>query len=77
MTTFTNVLIIGAGFSGICAAIELQKHGVQDFKIVEKSCSLGGTWRDNRYPGSGCDVPAILYQFSFELNPDWSKKWVG
>jgi cation diffusion facilitator CzcD-associated flavoprotein CzcO len=70
-----DVAIIGAGFSGLCMAIALKKAGTQTFRIYEKADDLGGTWRDNRYPGCACDVPSHLYSFSFEQNPDWSRSY--
>lgn len=72
-TTQLDVLIIGSGFSGIGTAINLQKQGVTNFKIVDKGKDFGGTWRDNFYPGAACDVPSHLYSFSFEQNPNWSR----
>lgn len=74
-STELKVAIIGSGFAGICMAIKLREAGIEDFEIFEKSDSLGGTWRDNTYPGSGCDVPSFLYQFSFEVKTDWSRKF--
>ena len=65
-----RALIIGSGFSGLGMAIALQKRGV-DFVILEKADDVGGTWRDNSYPGAACDVPSHLYSFSFEPNPAW------
>jgi len=65
--------IIGAGMSGILTAIRLQEAGLDDFTIYEKAGRLGGTWRDNRYPGLSCDVPSHLYSYSFALNPEWSR----
>ncbi|MCA9334537.1 NAD(P)/FAD-dependent oxidoreductase [Candidatus Saccharibacteria bacterium] len=70
-----QVLIIGSGFSGIGMGIKLQKAGIKDFVILEKAHEFGGTWRDNVYPGIACDVPAHLYSFSFEPNPNWSRMW--
>jgi len=66
----TRALIIGTGFSGLGMGIELQRRGV-DFLILEKADDVGGTWRDNTYPGAACDVPSHLYSFSFEPKPDW------
>ncbi len=66
----TRALIIGTGFSGLGMAIALQKQGV-DFLILEKAGDVGGTWRDNTYPGAACDVPSHLYSFSFAPKPDW------
>ncbi|MGB3895606.1 MAG: NAD(P)/FAD-dependent oxidoreductase [Mycolicibacter sinensis] len=68
----TRALIIGTGFSGLGMAIALQKQGV-DFLILEKAGDIGGTWRDNTYPGCACDVPSHLYSFSFEPKATWSK----
>lgn len=69
-----QVAIIGAGISGICMAIKLQEKGIP-FTIFEKNKDIGGTWLENTYPGSGCDVPSFLYSFSFAPKPDWSRKW--
>jgi len=68
-----GIVIIGAGFGGIGMGIALKKAGFHDFVILEKGDDLGGTWRDNQYPGCACDVPSPLYSYSFELNPDWSR----
>ncbi|WP_342244492.1 flavin-containing monooxygenase [Pseudomonas sp. OTU5201] len=70
-----HVLIIGAGFGGLGLAIQLQKADIQDFLILEKASEVGGTWRDNSYPGAACDVPSHLYSFSFEPKTDWSRKY--
>jgi len=66
----TRAVIIGTGFSGLGMAIKLQQQGV-DFVILEKADDIGGTWRDNSYPGCACDIPSHLYSFSFEPKPDW------
>ena len=66
----TRALIIGTGFSGLGMGIRLQQQGV-DFVILEKADDVGGTWRDNSYPGCACDIPSHLYSFSFEPKPDW------
>lgn len=68
-----GIAIIGSGFAGIGMAIRLKQSGFHDFVILEKSADLGGTWRDNTYPGCACDVPSPLYSFSYELNPSWSR----
>jgi cation diffusion facilitator CzcD-associated flavoprotein CzcO len=65
-------LIVGAGFGGLCAAIKLDEDGERDFVVIEKGSDVGGTWRDNTYPGAACDVPSQLYSYSFAPNPDWS-----
>lgn len=70
-----GVAILGAGAAGLCTAIKLREAGIEDFTIFEKAASVGGTWRDNTYPGSGCDVPSMLYSYSFEPKPDWSRKF--
>ncbi|MCW2902144.1 MAG: FAD-dependent pyridine nucleotide-disulfide oxidoreductase [Streptosporangiaceae bacterium] len=67
------IVIIGSGFAGLGMAIQLKKAGFHDFVILEKNDDLGGTWRDNSYPGCACDVPSHMYSFSFELNPGWSR----
>lgn len=68
-----DVLVMGAGFSGIGVAINLKNRGVENFKIIDLGDNFGGTWRDNKYPGAACDVPSHLYSFSFEQNPNWSR----
>jgi cation diffusion facilitator CzcD-associated flavoprotein CzcO len=68
-----EVIIIGAGFGGIAAAIELRRHGIRSVRILEKASDLGGTWLYNSYPGSACDVPSHLYSFSFAQRKDWSR----
>jgi cation diffusion facilitator CzcD-associated flavoprotein CzcO len=68
-----QVVIIGSGFSGIAMAIALKRDGLDDFVILERAEDLGGTWRDNTYPGCACDVPSILYSLSEDQNPRWSR----
>lgn len=68
-----DVLVIGAGFSGVCAGIKLLEEGITHFRIYEKSDGIGGTWHDNTYPGAACDVPSHMYCYSFEPNPNWSR----
>ena len=70
-----KVAILGAGFSGMGIAIALRKAGYRDVAIYEKADDFGGTWRENTYPGVACDVPSHLYSFSFEPNPEWSKRF--
>lgn len=70
-----TALIIGAGFSGITAAIKLREAGVDGFVIAEKTDGISGTWYDNIYPGAACDVPSHLYSFSFAPNPNWSRRF--
>jgi cation diffusion facilitator CzcD-associated flavoprotein CzcO len=71
-----RIAIIGSGFSGLCLGIQLRKAGIESFTIYEKAEHLGGTWRDNTYPGAACDSPAFAYCFSFEQKTDWTRKWV-
>jgi cation diffusion facilitator CzcD-associated flavoprotein CzcO len=72
-----DVLILGAGMSGLCMAAQLRRAGNHDFVVVEQSPGLGGTWWDNRYPGAHVDVPAPLYAFSFAPNPRWSRRFAA
>ncbi len=72
-----DVLIIGAGFSGLCMGIQLREAGMDSFLIIEKSDDIGGTWYDNRYPGCACDIPSHLYSFSFDPSPEWSRMYPG
>lgn len=75
MTDPLSVVIIGSGFGGIGMAIRLRQAGVHDFAVLEKADEIGGTWRDNTYPGAACDVPSHLYSFSFEPKKDWSRRF--
>ncbi|MDT7712741.1 MAG: hypothetical protein QOG46_1430 [Pseudonocardiales bacterium] len=75
--THHHVIIIGTGFAGLGMGIRLHQHGMTDFVLLERAAEVGGTWRDNRYPGCACDVPSQLYSFSFELNPTWSRSFSG
>jgi cation diffusion facilitator CzcD-associated flavoprotein CzcO len=68
-----RIAIVGSGFSGLGAAIRLKQNGIEDFVVLERAEELGGTWRDNTYPGCACDVPSHLYSFSFAPNPEWSR----
>src|SRR5580704_9356055 len=68
-----DILIIGTGFSGLGMGIRLKQAGFHDFSILEQAAGVGGTWRDNHYPGAACDVPSHLYSFSFEPWPEWSR----
>lgn len=72
-----RVAVLGAGMSGICMGMSLKRRGIDDFVILEKAADVGGTWRENSYPGVACDVPSHVYSFSFELNPDWSHSYSG
>jgi cation diffusion facilitator CzcD-associated flavoprotein CzcO len=68
-----DVAIIGTGFAGLAMAIQMKEAGMHDFVMLEKADDVGGTWRDNHYPGCACDVPSHLYSFSFAQNPNWSR----
>lgn len=68
-----EIAILGAGFAGIGLAIRLRQQGIEDFVVLERAADVGGTWRDNTYPGCQCDIPSHLYSFSFAPNPDWSR----
>jgi cation diffusion facilitator CzcD-associated flavoprotein CzcO len=70
-----RVAIVGSGFSGLGMAVKLKQAGIDDFVILERAGDLGGTWRDNTYPGCQCDVESNLYSFSFALNPAWSRSY--
>ncbi|VEG52121.1 FAD dependent oxidoreductase [Mycolicibacterium aurum] len=73
--TIHDVLIVGAGFTGLGTAVKLRQAGVDDIVIVERADHVGGTWRDNTYPGVACDIPSLLYSFSFVKNPSWSRAY--
>ena len=72
-----EVIIIGAGISGIGVAIQLRADGIDDILILERSEDVGGTWRDNRYPGIAVDITSFTYSFSFEQNANWSRVFAG
>jgi len=71
-----QAVVVGAGFSGIAAGVALKRAGLS-FVILEKNDGVGGTWRDNTYPGAACDIPSHLYSFSFAPNPTWSRAYGG
>ena len=73
--TERRIAIVGAGFGGICLAIQLKKAGLDNFTLYEKADQIGGTWRENVYPGAACDSPSFAYCYSFEQKTDWSRKW--
>lgn len=70
-----HVAIVGAGFSGLGLAIRLRQRRFDDFVVFERGDDVGGTWRDNTYPGAACDVPSVLYSYSFAPNPDWTRSF--
>ena len=73
LTDSPHVTIIGSGVGGMCMAMQLMRHGSNNFTILEKADDIGGTWRDNEYPGCACDVPSHFYSYSFETRGDWSR----
>lgn len=75
MTPDVEVLIVGAGISGIGAGIELLRHGNSSFALLEAASELGGTWRDNTYPGIAVDIPAVSYCYPFETDYAWSRQF--
>ena len=75
--THYHVIVVGTGFAGLGMAIRLRQEGMTDFVVLERAGDVGGTWRDNSYPGCTCDVPSHLYSFSFALNPSWSRSFSG
>lgn len=70
-----HIAIVGSGFSGLGAAVRLDKASYRDFVVLERGDDVGGTWRDNTYPGAACDVPSHLYSYSFAINPDWTRSF--
>jgi cation diffusion facilitator CzcD-associated flavoprotein CzcO len=75
LPSHVRVAVIGAGFGGLGMAVRLRKQGITDFVVLEKGAGVGGTWRDNTYPGCACDVPSQVYSFSFAPNPGWSHSY--
>jgi cation diffusion facilitator CzcD-associated flavoprotein CzcO len=73
--THVHALVVGAGFGGLCTAIKLHDADERDFLVLERASDVGGTWRDNTYPGAACDVPSQLYSFSFAPNPRWTRSF--
>jgi cation diffusion facilitator CzcD-associated flavoprotein CzcO len=71
----TRIAVVGAGFSGLCMAIRLKQAGIEDFVVLERADEVGGTWRDNTYPGCQCDIPSALYSLSFAPNPNWTRAY--
>lgn len=72
-----RVAVVGSGFGGLGAAVRLRRQGITDFVVLERADSVGGTWRDNSYPGCACDVPSHLYSFSFAPHPQWPRNFSG
>jgi cation diffusion facilitator CzcD-associated flavoprotein CzcO len=75
--THTEIVIVGGGFAGLGMAMALREAGFEDFLVLERADDLGGTWRDNTYPGCACDIPSVLYSWSDEPNPRWSRAFAG
>jgi cation diffusion facilitator CzcD-associated flavoprotein CzcO len=75
MSDHVKIAIVGTGFAGLGTAIRLKQAGIDDFVLLERAEEVGGTWRDNTYPGCQCDVPSHLYSFSFAPNPGWSRTY--
>ncbi len=75
LVSHRRVLVVGAGFSGIAMGARLRQQGIESFLILDKADDVGGTWRDNRYPGCACDVPSRLYSLSFAPKTDWSRDY--
>lgn len=75
MSREPSVIIIGAGFAGLGMALELRRHGIENFTVLEKAADLGGVWRENTYPNAACDVPSPLYSWSFEPKSDWPRRF--
>ena len=70
-----RVVIIGAGFAGLCMAVHLRKQGIENFVVLERADEIGGVWRENVYPGAACDIPAVLYSYSFEQDYLWTEAY--
>ena len=75
LPSHTRIAVVGSGFGGLGAAARLRENGITDFVVLERAASVGGTWRDNTYPGCACDVPSHLYSFSFAPNPLWTRSF--
>ncbi|WP_127480624.1 flavin-containing monooxygenase [Nocardioides pantholopis] len=73
--TGPRVVVVGAGFGGLGVARTLLRRGIRDVTVLERADDIGGVWRDNTYPGAACDVPSVLYSWSWALNPDWGRRY--
>src|SRR6188472_345262 len=71
----TSIAVVGGGFAGVGAVAMLARAGYRDVVVFEKAQQLGGVWHHNTYPGAACDIPSHLYEFSFALNPRWSRRY--
>src|SRR5215212_7196608 len=70
-----SIAVVGGGFGGVGAAVMLRRAGYQDVSVFERGERIGGVWHHNTYPGAACDIPSHLYEFSFEPNPRWSRRY--
>jgi cation diffusion facilitator CzcD-associated flavoprotein CzcO len=75
--TTTGAIVIGTGFSGLGLAVAMKRSGHHDFVMLERAAEVGGTWRDNTYPGAACDIQSHLYSYSFRPNPHWSRVYAS
>ena len=75
LPSHVSVFVIGAGFAGLGMAVKLAERNETDFLVIDRGDDVGGTWRDNTYPGAACDVPSQLYSFSFAPNPEWTRSF--
>src|SRR4029453_3416660 len=75
MSERVSVAIVGGGFGGVAAAVELKRRGIDDIVILERGDRFGGVWRANTYPGAACDVPSHLYSLSFAPHATWSRRF--
>ena len=75
LPSYVDHLIVGSGFAGLCAAIKLAEDGETDVLVIEKADDVGGTWRDNTYPGACCDIPSQLYWRPFAPNREWTSSY--
>src|SRR4029079_2750061 len=70
-----SIAVVGGGFGGVGAAVMLRRAGYDDVTVFERGARVGGVWHHNTYPGAACDIPSHLYEFSFEPNPHWSRRY--
>lgn len=77
LPTEVDTVVVGAGIAGIAAAAQLRRRGLTDVLVLERADDIGGTWRDNVYPGVACDIPSHLYAYSFHPNPHWSRRFAS
>src|ERR1043165_6841066 len=75
MSTQRSIAVVGGGFGGVGALVMLKRAGYEDVTVFERGDGIGGVWHHNTYPGAACDIPSHLYEFSFEPNPRWSRRY--